>query len=711
MLGELELRVERYGLPPLVIAVDDSQSMLISDPYRDSTVRQRLEQLVKQCGWDEPTRLNIAKAVLASREAQMLKRLSKSYRLVLYAVSSGVRHLGEFDASRVEEAAARMRSLEPAGTETRLGSALRRLLDELGGTPPAGLILLTDGRTTSGPSVVEAAREAAGRSVPIYAVGIGSPLPARDLALHDLLVEDVVFAGDIVTFEAKLSAKGVTEGEALVHLKRAGQQRPVMSKLVKLPRDGKDVTVRLFDRPTDTGDIRYVLEVEPIEHELQRDNNRLERVVSVRDQKLRVLLVDSFPRFEFRFLKHLLEREKTVDLNVLLLEADPGYPEQDRVAIAHFPTSRDELWKYDVIILGDVNPAYFNEAQLVNVREFVLERGGGLVLIAGQRYMPAMFARSPLGPVIPVVLTGAQAGGPVREAFRPALTAEGRSHPIIQIGSSMSESLQIWRRLPGGYWYFRSPRAKPGSLVLAVHPTERADGRRLPLIVLQRAGAGRSLFLAFDFTWRWREPAGELYYNRFWLQTLRYLSKAALLGTKAAAELTTDKEVYHQGQPVELRLRVLDAGLVGTEQREVVVQVERGAGWQRRVTLRRSEASSLLFRGALSGLLPGRYRAWLLSPSPGGRPPAAAFVVEAAPLEFQRVEADLDSLRAAAQLTGGKFYSPLQAYTLPRDIPPGRKIPLQTEPPIRLWHSWPLLILFVSLLIFEWSMRKYLRML
>ncbi len=427
MLGELELRVERCGLPLLVIAVDDSQSMVINDPYQDTGVRGRLERLVKRAGREEPTRLNIAKAVLTGDDARLLQRLSRGYRLVLYSISTELRRLGEFDASQLGAAAERIRSLEPRGSETKLGTGLKRLLDELGGTPPAAILVLTDGRTTSGRSMVEAAREAAGRGVPIYAIGIGSPQPARDLALHDLLVEDVVFADDIVTFEAKLSAKGVTEGEALVHLKRAGQQRPVMSKLVKLARDGKDVTLRLFDRPTETGDIRYVLEVDPIAQELQRDNNRLERVVTVRDQKLRVLLVESSPRFEFRFLKHLLEREKTVDLNVLLLEADPGYPEQDRFAIAHFPTSRDELWKYDVILLGDVSPAYFSEAQLANVREFVLERGGGLVLIAGQRYMPALFAHSPLEPVIPVALSGANSGRETREAFRPVLTTEGRA--------------------------------------------------------------------------------------------------------------------------------------------------------------------------------------------------------------------------------------------------------------------------------------------
>ncbi|HID21492.1 MAG TPA: VWA domain-containing protein, partial [Planctomycetaceae bacterium] len=346
MLGELELRVERYGLPLLVLAIDDSQSMSISDPYQDTTLREQLELLVKGSGSAEPTRLNIAKALLVGRDGELLKRLTRGYRLVLCAVSSGVRHLGQFDARHLQEAVERVRSVEPAGSETRLGTGLSRLLDELGGTPPAAIVLLTDGRTTSGTSVVEAARDALARNVPIHAVGIGSPLPARDLELHDLLVEDVVFVDDMVMFEAKLSARGAIAKPALVQLKRAGQEQPVMSKLVELPRDGKPAVVRLFDRPAQTGEIKYVLEVEPVEHELQTENNRLERVVSVREQKLRVLMVESYPRFEYRFLKHLLERERTVELNVLLLEADPGYPEQDRVAIAHFPTSRDELWKY-----------------------------------------------------------------------------------------------------------------------------------------------------------------------------------------------------------------------------------------------------------------------------------------------------------------------------------------------------------------------------
>jgi hypothetical protein len=62
-------------------------------------------------------------------------------------------------------------------------------------------------------------------------------------------------------------------------------------------------------------------------------------------------------------------------------------------------------------------------------------------------------------------------------------------------------------------------------------------------------------------------------------------------------------------------------------------------------------------------------------------------------------------IRAAA-LTGGKYYSPLSADTLLEDLPKPSKVPLDTDPPIPLWNSWPVLSLFLALITLEWVLRK-----
>ena len=62
------------------------------------------------------------------------------------------------------------------------------------------------------------------------------------------------------------------------------------------------------------GDFEFTLDVTPLEGEQQLENNAQSRLVSVREEKVRVLLVASTPSYEYRFLKHMLERDSTVDV-------------------------------------------------------------------------------------------------------------------------------------------------------------------------------------------------------------------------------------------------------------------------------------------------------------------------------------------------------------------------------------------------------------
>ena len=178
--------------------------------------------------------------------------------------------------------------------------------------------------------------------MPLYAIGLGSAEPARDIELTELLVDDVVFVDDAVRFQAKLLARGFAGERAVVRLKelpsrlegpgvgsRAGIEGSRAPARRSVPK-----RVELVHHPKTTGERTFIIEVDKLPRELQTENNRIERVVTVRKEKLKVLIVDSEPRYEFRYLKNYLERDETIDLNVVLLSSDPDYSEQDRSALA-----------------------------------------------------------------------------------------------------------------------------------------------------------------------------------------------------------------------------------------------------------------------------------------------------------------------------------------------------------------------------------------
>ncbi|MEO6811909.1 MAG: vWA domain-containing protein, partial [Isosphaeraceae bacterium] len=366
MLSEAVLSVERTGLPSFVIMADDSASGGVVDQYADPKLKQAAEGLAKLAGKTEASRLAVAQGWLARDDGALLRTLQEQHKVRLYLVSTAARPLAEVDTpEQVKPALDRLLNVEPTGAQTRLGDGVRQVLTELRGAPPTAILLLTDGQTTDGEALASAAELARRKGVPLYTIGLGDPEPARDLELTDLLVDEVVFVDDLVRFEAKLLARGFQGQEVSISLKQLpiGSNDPKLaneidSAKVLAPPDGQPLRVELRHRPKETGPLTFIMEVEPRPRELQTDNNRIVRVVNVRQEKLKVLLVDGGPRYEYRYVKNLLERDPTIDLRVVLQSADPEYSEQDQYALPTFPTAKEGsegLFQYDVVLFGDVD--------------------------------------------------------------------------------------------------------------------------------------------------------------------------------------------------------------------------------------------------------------------------------------------------------------------------------------------------------------------
>src|SRR5262249_12472204 len=159
----------------------------------------------------------------------------------------------------------------------------------------------------------------------------------------------------------------------------------------------------------------------------------------------------------------------SIDLKVLLLDADSQYASEDKSALADFPT-KEELNAFDVVILGDVDPKdpRVGERNLQNLTDFVKERGGGLLMIAGPRcYSPQAYKNTPLADVLPVQVTGpppAISDHPT--GYRPELTATGRFHPIFRLSPDEVENSAIWNSLPELFWWSEGYRKQPAAEVL-----------------------------------------------------------------------------------------------------------------------------------------------------------------------------------------------------------------------------------------------------
>jgi hypothetical protein len=757
LLPQLSLFFERQGWPDVVLLIDDSLSMSTFDVYREERVKNAADQLAQKAELTSDEQEALLHALASRPELTKASRLrlaqtlltqgtqgenwpsallnQRKVRLHVYRCSTRAHRLA--DITTPEEVAGGLQAVrdlraDPENDSSQLGAAVRQVLNDFRGSSLAAVVMLTDGVTTEGEDLGKVSKYAAQMGVPLFFVGLGDAQELRDVFLHDLQVEDSVYVNDRLVFELKLTAQGYSSLNLPVALYEKGKDRPLDTKTVQVDAQNKTVKVRLTHRPTEPGEKIYVIKVPPQEGEIDKDNNVIERPVFVREAKMiKVLYVEGYRRYEYHYLKTLLEREsnrikgnKSIDLKVFLVDADQDFATQDASALSSFPT-KEELKNYDVVIWGDVDPEPRDlklTENMKDVAEFVRERGGGLLVLAGERFSPRAYKTTPLKDVLPIDLT--DKGGEEDEAnlvdtYRPELTPVGRVHPIFRFSPDEKESEEIWKKLREMFWYADGYEPKRAAEILAVHPRVRAGRKpaatdkespdRHPLVVQQFVGAGRSMFFGFNETWRWNWREEQLHYNQFWIQTIRYLSRSRL----GRIELRLDRQTpYRRGEPIKATVRFPDDAPAPSEKTPVKVVVERrtsnrpGETEVRTVGLTYLPGSRATFETLLTQTPEGDYRFWLSEPTATPRPRAECKVL-APPGEMERLRMNQAEMERAAAETSGRFYTLADAPRLLDELPAGTRISVHASgPPFLVWNQAPIFLLVLGLLSLEWVLRK-----
>jgi hypothetical protein len=769
LLGQLQWAFDREGWPEVVIILDTSGSQGTIDDLKDPAVRAKADELCRAAGVKptEATRLRLAHLLLTHRDANgadWFYRLVKDrqVRVTVYSLDRDLdRVTGLDEESDLADARKDLKQrVAPdgkppkLGTESRLGEGVQKALARHKGGSLAGIVLATDGVTTAGDDLPKAAREAARAGVPLYLIGTGDPWEAPDLELSDPQIEDVVNRDDRLVFQARLTGRGLPPQPVPVILyekdEKAGGRLVERARTTLVPGPaGSPAPLTVSHTPTEVGEKVFVLEVPARPEEPNKTNNRIERRVQVTEvRKARVLYVEGYPRYEFRFVKTLLEREatrtggRTVDLKVILLDAPREWAETDRSALPDFPT-RDQLFDgYDVVVLGDFDPKPKEATDpkrvpvpgqvLQDLADFVKVRGGGLLFLAGEHAGPARFADTPLAEVLPVVPTSetpprpTPEDQPVTDGYRPRLTDTGRRHPLFRFAPDDGESARVWGRLQPLLWYARGYSRKPAAEVLAVHPDRPAEGmgrdargrENHPLVVQQFVGAGRVLFFGFDETWRWRFRTDEEQFNRFWVQAVRVLARSR----PERARLYPDKETaYRRGERMTVTAEF--PAEAAAPPGDVRVKLERapltnpdgsagpGVADSLDLTLAKVEGTRR-YEAVLPRTPEGEYRFVLTDPVVPGEPPRAEARVLPPPTESERLDLDRPALAAAADVSRGRFYTLATADGFFADLKEPPRVPLnQPAPPVPLWNHPAMFGLVLALFAAEWLLRKRERLL
>ena len=680
------------------------------------------------------TRIGIARAILTENQGKFLANiLERKFRIHLYHLSARAEKIALISKpEEIPEALVLIRALKPDASHdsSKIGNACRQVLNDFRGTPLGGVVLFSDGVVTDGEELSKVTKFAVQSSVPFFVVGLGEEMEPKDLAVLDVQGPDEIAFGDRVVLDVRVSSAGYKNFRTQVLLKEKGKPDVIDRQEVTLDESGAPSVIRLVDKPKTEGLKLYEIEIPLQKEESQTANNRIEKNVLVQQAStVKILFVEGCRRYEYQYLKTLLERQaevpggrKLFSLNVLLLEADPDFPSQDRTAIADLPT-RGELFLYDVVIFGDVDPKSREAAKfkrfLSDLNDFAREKGGGVLFLAGQRFFPQEYSAS-LRDLLPVEINInplIESPEGINQGYHMVPAASASTHPIFRFHSEDKENSTLWNRMKEMYWCFAGVVPKKGAEVLA--STEGGGlglaGKNVPLMVLQYYGAGRVLFFAFDESWRWAYREDQAYYNYFWLQTLRFLSRNSVSKMSLKLDKTGN---YRRGDSIRVLVRLpLDAS--GAEVNSSVrVSMERkniqdGKG-KEIVTLELAKVAGSrgAFEAVIDNARDGKYLFQVLQPLKQDAPPFVECSVLPPPGEMEKLTMAQNDLTKFALTSKGKFYFPDKAASVPSDLPRGFQISSGSpSPPWDLWNHPLVFILVLLLLTLNWFLGKRLQLL
>lgn len=656
----------------VAVVVDDSRSMAIKDGGVS-----RHDEAVK------------------TLESGLLKLLQDKFQVRLYRLGDGLERIDKPE------------QFNAAAPATRIGENLKQVVEEAASLPIGAVVLLSDGADNAGGIDLETISEIRRQRIPVHTVGFGREQFAHDLELSDVQVPARALVDSRLSAQVTFRQRGYAGQKARVTVREGG--KALASQEVTLKADGVSQTESVMFSAGIAGAKNLEFSIDPLQGEENSQNNKLTRVVSVNSNRPRILYMEGEPRWEFKFIRRGVEDDRSLDLVTILRTTqnklyrqgiDPNNPKELEEG---FPTRVEELFGFQGLIIGSVDAAYFTPAQQELIRQFVDRRGGGILFLGGRASLAdGGWARSPLADLLPVNLPDRK-GTFHRDPANVELTAAGRDSLICRLVEDPDRNVERWKKLPYLMNYQEPGTKKPGAVVLAeMLPT---SGGRLPLLITENYGRGRSAVFATGGSWRWQmlQPVEDKTHEMFWQQLLRWL----VTDTPTRVVASTPHSVLADETRLRLRAEVRDRTYLPASDASVEAHILGPEGVAAQVELQPDPLEQGVYTGEWKAEKAGSYLAEVVAKRGQeelGRD-VLTFRREDGVAENFHAEQNRELLEKLSSQTGGHYYKPDEARRLGQEISYS-EAGITVRESKDLWDMPAVFLLVLLLRSGEWLLRR-----
>jgi hypothetical protein len=683
--------------PRCAILVDGSRSMRLDDAYPPDVTEWLTKNVAPaEAGGGKFNRESIAARIVSGGPEGWLAAVSKDFDIV------GLRFSKTAESLALGEGAAPP-AVDPEGYSTALGDVLDAATNGAGASRPRAVVLISDGAWNVGRDPAEVARHLQGTAV--YVVGLGDPDPPRDAAILDLKGPKTTLLGDEVVLSARVATSGMGAVRLPVELMSGG--KTLEKKTVATLPSGQPVTVNFTFMPSIPGRTVFEVRIPKQEGERNDANNTATLAVEIIERKINVLLIDSEPRWEFRFIRNVLERDPSATTTVCLLRPGVGALAGEKY-MSELPKEKKDLAGFDLVVLGDVARDKMPDVFMTELADMVRRRGGALIVIAGRHENFRRLVGTPLAPVLPVKLDGAPAAvARMGDLFSPELTQDGLAHLVTRLADTTEENEAVWSHLPRIKWSASVGGLAPGATALLVHPYVLAGASKMPLLAVQRVGDGKVMFSGLDETWRWRRGVGDEVHYRFWAQAVRWMVKRQFTEGDPRARLSIDRLQCDVGETAQVEAFCLGPDGYPLQDATVSLKIVDGAGNVQRLALQPAPGGWGIYRAAFTPSAAGTYDMQPVVSAYGDQALASKVSLEVTRVDLEKdfLAQNVRALKDIAEKSGGQYLAPNQADQLPALLAAKKETRILTAEysPCRHWAYYTILTVLLGA---AWFIRK-----